>query len=135
MKMKAGWTTSVGRRVWAEDPLRRARREFYTAQALREQQEEGRRIHEAFRQARTGQGASGATGEGPRSKTEEPPRPGGAPRQAAGQETRTSRYRGRIVADYYDVLEVSPRARQSVIDKAYRALMREAHPDQGGDAR
>jgi len=48
---------------------------------------------------------------------------------------RTFRYRGRTVADYYDVLEVSPRARQSVIDKAYRALMREDHPDQGGDAR
>ena len=143
MKIKAGWTTSVGGRVWAEDPLRRARRDFYTAQALREQQEEGRRIHEAFRQARAGQGASGATGEGPRSatgegprsKTGETPRPGGAPRQAAGQETRTFRYRGRTVPDYYDVLEVSPRARQSVIDKAYRALMREDHPDQGGDAR
>ncbi|MBN1322083.1 MAG: DnaJ domain-containing protein, partial [Thermoleophilia bacterium] len=39
----------------------------------------------------------------------------------------------KTLPDYYEVLEVSPRARQSVIDKAYRALMREDHPDQGGD--
>ena len=37
--------------------------------------------------------------------------------------------------DYYEVLEVSPVARQSVIDKAYRALMLEEHPDRGGDTR
>ena len=37
--------------------------------------------------------------------------------------------------DYYEVLEVSPAARQSVIDKAYRALMLEEHPDRGGDTR
>ena len=37
--------------------------------------------------------------------------------------------------DYYEVLEVNPKARQSVIDKAYRALMIEDHPDQGGDQR
>lgn len=37
--------------------------------------------------------------------------------------------------DYYEVLEVSPGARQSVIDKAYRALMLEEHPDRGGDTR
>lgn len=33
------------------------------------------------------------------------------------------------VADYYDLLEVSPRARPEVIHAAYRALMREYHPD------
>lgn len=37
--------------------------------------------------------------------------------------------------DYYDVLEVSPNARQGVIEKAYRALMLEEHPDRGGDTR
>ena len=35
--------------------------------------------------------------------------------------------------DYYEVLEVSPVARQSVIEKAYRALMNDEHPDHGGD--
>lgn len=116
--------TAKQTRASDEDALRRARRESYAAEALREQREEGRRIREAYRQARASQSPRGET-----------PRPGGAPRQAAGQQTRTFHYRGRTVPDYYDVLEVSPRARQSVIDKAYRALMREDHPDQGGDAR
>lgn len=31
--------------------------------------------------------------------------------------------------DYYHTLEVSPHARQSVIDAAYKAIMRECHPD------
>lgn len=34
--------------------------------------------------------------------------------------------------DYYEILEVSPTARPAVIDKAYRALMFEEHPDKGG---
>lgn len=36
--------------------------------------------------------------------------------------------------DYYQVLEVNPRARTSVIDAAYRALMKEHHPDVGVSA-
>jgi len=35
----------------------------------------------------------------------------------------------------YDLLEVSPRARTSVIDAAYKALVKEYHPDKGGDVR
>lgn len=36
---------------------------------------------------------------------------------------------------HYNLLEVSPRARQSVIQAAYRALSKELHPDrEGGDA-
>jgi serine/threonine protein kinase len=34
--------------------------------------------------------------------------------------------------DYYQVLEVNPRARASVIDAAFHALMKEYHPDKGG---
>jgi hypothetical protein len=37
--------------------------------------------------------------------------------------------------DYYDVLQVSPRADAEVIEKAYRALMSKHHPDKGGDTR
>lgn len=33
--------------------------------------------------------------------------------------------------DYYNVLEVNPRARTAVIEAAYRALMKEYHPDTG----
>ncbi len=33
---------------------------------------------------------------------------------------------------HYDVLEVSPRARQSVVHAAYRVLMQEHHPDKNG---
>ena len=43
----------------------------------------------------------------------------------SGREARACRYRGRVVPDYYEVLEVSPKARQSVVDKAYRTLMKE----------
>ena len=51
-------------------------------------------------------------------------------RQASGS-SRT--FRGNRVLDPYDVLEVSVKARQSVIDKAYRAIIFEEHPDRGGD--
>ena len=37
--------------------------------------------------------------------------------------------------DYYDVLQVSPRAEAEVIEKAYRALISKHHPDKGGDTR
>jgi hypothetical protein len=37
--------------------------------------------------------------------------------------------------DYYDVLQVSPRADAEVIEKAYRALISKHHPDKGGDTR
>jgi serine/threonine protein kinase len=37
--------------------------------------------------------------------------------------------------DLYNLLEVSPRARSEVIEAAYRALMKQYHPDRGGDER
>lgn len=37
--------------------------------------------------------------------------------------------------DYYEVLQVSPRAEAEVIRAAYRTLARKYHPDHGGDAR
>ncbi len=37
--------------------------------------------------------------------------------------------------DYYDVLQVSPRADADVIEKAYRVLISKHHPDTGGDTR
>ncbi|VVB78556.1 Chaperone protein DnaJ [uncultured archaeon] len=37
--------------------------------------------------------------------------------------------------DLYDILEVSPRARPEVIDAAYITLMKQYHPDKGGDNR
>ncbi len=37
--------------------------------------------------------------------------------------------------DYYDLLQVSPRADAEVIEKAYRALISKHHPDKGGDTR
>ena len=37
--------------------------------------------------------------------------------------------------DYYDVLEVSPRARPEVIGAAYKALMKIFHPDKCEDDR
>ena len=37
--------------------------------------------------------------------------------------------------DYYRLLEVSPQARPTVIQAAYKALMREYHPDTGADGR
>lgn len=43
-------------------------------------------------------------------------------------------FRGRPVPDPYRVLEVAVNARQSVIEKAYRAIMLEDHPDRGGDS-
>ena len=52
---------------------------------------------------------------------------------STGHGPRVYHFNGKVVCDYYEVLEVSSRARQSVIDKAYRALIRENHPDQGGD--
>jgi serine/threonine protein kinase len=36
--------------------------------------------------------------------------------------------------DYYQVLEVNPRARAAVIDAAFRTLMKEVHPDHGASA-
>lgn len=36
--------------------------------------------------------------------------------------------------DYYEVLQVHPKASQRVIKKAYRTLMEEVHPDRGGPA-
>ncbi len=104
---------------WTDDSRRRARRAEHTDQARREQQEAGRRAEEAYRRA----------------QTDAPRREEKAQRPTAGQEARTYRHGGKIVANYYEVLEVSPRARQSVIEKAYRALMREDHPDRGGDPR
>jgi hypothetical protein len=101
------------------DGRRRARRAWHTDQARREQEEAGRRAEEAYRRAQTDA----------RRREEEAHRP------TAEQEARTYRHGGKIVTNYYEVLEVSPRARQSVIEKAYRALMREDHPDRGGDAR
>ncbi len=35
--------------------------------------------------------------------------------------------------DYYEVLQVHPKAEPEVIEKAYKALMLKHHPDQGGD--
>jgi len=37
--------------------------------------------------------------------------------------------------DYYDLLEVSPRARKEVINAAYKVLMKDYHPDKIGDDR
>ena len=37
--------------------------------------------------------------------------------------------------DYYEVLQVHPRAEDEVIRAAYRTLARKYHPDHGGDAR
>jgi curved DNA-binding protein CbpA len=36
-----------------------------------------------------------------------------------------------IKSDYYQVLEANPRARISVIDAAWRAIIKDAHPDAG----
>ena len=119
-----------------EDRQRRARRAAYAEKALRQQQAEGRRIREAYRRAQAGAARGEARhAAGGTSQSDGASQSGGPRRQTADQGARTSHYRGRVVPDYYDALEVSPRARQSVIDKAYRALMREDHPDQGGDAR
>ncbi len=37
--------------------------------------------------------------------------------------------------DYYEILEVSPRARKEVISAAFRTIMKEHHPDHGGDTK
>jgi hypothetical protein len=113
---------------WSGDAHRRARREAYIEQARRMQEEAWRRAQEAYRRAQAaGDGARRASG-GPHSTSH------GTSRKAAS-DAHPYYYRGRVVSDYYEVLEVSPKARQSVIEKAYRALMREVHPDLGGDQR
>ena len=59
-------------------------------------------------------------------------------RQQADQrrgEAEQCRFRGRAVPNYYTVLEVAPHARQSLIERAYKALMMEEHPDRGGETR
>lgn len=109
----------------SDEAQRRARREAYTEQARRMQQEARRRAQEAYRRAQTGGNGAGHGSSAGSS---------GASRSATSG-GRTHRYRGRVIPDYYEVLEVSPKARQSVIEKAYRALMREVHPDLGGDPR
>ena len=76
-------------------------------------------IDEAFRLA-TPTWAGGAAGPGTAGSSGQRP-----PRQAT--------YRGRPVANYYDVLQVSPKASSAVIDRAWRVLIAESHPDQGGD--
>jgi hypothetical protein len=102
---------------------REQRARWYAAEALREQQEAGRHAEEAYRRAR----AEGA-------RAQEDPRVAGVGGSgAARQSGRTYRHEGRVVADYYEVLEISPNARQALVDKAYRALMAEDHPDRGGD--
>lgn len=152
------------RRDSTEERGRRARRAQYIAEALREQQEEGRRVQEAYRRTQQSSGGGAekdrrhtgearrhaGTGHGDTGKergyadTGAGPHDGGRAGQHAGgsagphaeeERARSRRYRGKSVADYYEVLEVSPRARQAVIEKAYRTLMREDHPDQGGDPR
>ena len=39
----------------------------------------------------------------------------------------------REVPDYYELLEVSPKASHDVIEKAWRVLIAQSHPDTGGD--
>jgi len=130
---RVGVTAEPGDGGSREERLRR-----YAEEALRQQQEAGRRAEDAYRHARAkthpGDGSErtqahaggGDTGgwSGKRSWTES---------QADRSGNGVRHYNGRVVADYYEVLEVSPNARQAVIDKAYRALMREDHPDHGGD--
>jgi len=126
------------------DGARAERWAEYVEQARREQREARRRVEEAFRQARAEwRSASGtrAADDGRRASSHQGAESRTAAPRSAGRsyandaEMRTCRYRGKAVADYYEVLEVSPRARQTVIEKAYRALMRECHPDLGGDPR
>jgi DnaJ domain len=112
--------------------LREERARQYAAEALREQWEAGRRAEEAYRRARAESGRGEERGEEHGGRTEDDVRSRTKAQTGARQE-RTYRYGGKTVADYYEVMEVSPKARRSVIEKAYRALMREDHPDQGGD--
>jgi membrane protein involved in colicin uptake len=95
------------------DRRRRAQRARYTEEARRELQEARRRAEEVYRRAQND--ARSADRDARRTGED-------AGRRMAGHEARTYRSGGRIVANYYDVLEVSPKARQSVIDKAYRTL-------------
>ncbi len=46
---------------------------------------------------------------------------------------RPTTFRGRQVPNYYELLQVSPNATTAVIEKAWRVLAAEAHPDRGGD--
>jgi len=45
------------------------------------------------------------------------------------------RVKDAVITNFYDVLEVSPRASAEVIQAAYRTLMKRFHPDVGGNAR
>ena len=113
----------------AEESRRRERRNRHVEQARQELRDAAARA----RAARGGPGTAGAHGAwqaGDPTGTAQ--QTGSAPRDQSGK---VFRFRDKVVADYYETLEVSPRARPAVIDKAYRALMREVHPDQGGDAR
>jgi hypothetical protein len=64
--------------------------------------------------------------------------PGGDERWAdkaaqARRRMQPTTFRGRPVPNYYELLQVSPKADAVVIEKAWRALIATAHPDQGGD--
>jgi hypothetical protein len=64
--------------------------------------------------------------------------PGGDERWAdraaqARRRMQPTTFRGRNVPNYYELLQVSPKADRVVIEKAWRALIATAHPDQGGD--
>jgi hypothetical protein len=55
--------------------------------------------------------------------------------RAASARARSARYtyRGRQVPNYYELLQVSPKAGHDVIEKAWRVLIAQSHPDNGGD--
>jgi DnaJ-domain-containing protein 1 len=121
-----------GSRGGASGEETRARRwADYVEQARREQREMRRRFEEAFRQAQAGWREDDKAADGGAGRKEHAAPSG----QSARGGPRNCRYRGKVVTDYYEVLEVSPRARPVVIEKAYRALMHECHPDLGGDPR
>ncbi len=141
----SGWKRA---RDTSGERSRRARRAAYAAEALREQQEAGRRAEEAYRRAyeqarRQGEArgtagarasqearrAAGPSAGGPRRAS--PRGPHSEPRNGP----RTYRYKGRVVINYYEVLGVGPKDEKAVIDKSYRTLIKAHHPDQGGDAR
>jgi hypothetical protein len=52
---------------------------------------------------------------------------------AARGRAATYTYRGREVPNYYELLQVSPKASHEVIEKAWRVLIAQNHPDTGGD--
>ncbi len=65
-------------------------------------------------------------------------KPGGGERWAdkaadARARIRPTTFRGRPVPNYYELLQVSPNASTAVIEKAWRVLVADAHPDHGGD--